>query len=264
MSAMQEKKSAGWKVGIAAIAAAGLAITGLTAANAATIQVVADDVVPYEIGGDSNRADYNYHEWHIGNVGPQNDGREPTADEIAIGEASFNFDNPAGITLYPDSVTGAPASTQLFKGNHIDEINVATPMTMAELEAFIDGISINVVSGSAYLQIAGIFAGGDPAGWTTLHPFESHGTSSDFLSMEWTGTGSGTFNTGPYSLTEATTAESTFLLYGVGIVVEEQTVVESLTFDGNTYMFAVAQEEEEVVEEDNTPTPPDLVDTARK
>lgn len=118
---------------------------GLSSAYAAAIPVGAGDVKPVEIGGDGVRADYNYDRWHMGHVVPSTPAEGPTPDEIAIGEASFSFNDPAGITLYPN-VAGATKDTQLFKGYNIaSEITTgSTTFDKDEFRAFLKSVSVEV------------------------------------------------------------------------------------------------------------------------
>lgn len=251
--ATARKGSKSWKFGIAAIAAAGLAVAGFSPAYAATIPVGAADVHPVEIGGTGSETGYNYHLWHIGG-----------AESEAIGNASFDFDNPAGITLHPNSVTGSAYSTQLFKGIHMDVIEATPAMTASELEAFLDGVSVEVVSGVVNLQIAGVFSPTDVpdplvsgSGWTTLRPVVAHGSAVATDLEQWQGSGNGP---SPRSLSDFLSAmdnlNGTFQLYGVGVVADVEAVIATITFGGNTYDFTGAAS--------NDPTPPSEIQTAAK
>lgn len=208
----------------------------------------------YEQGGNDGTAEgYNYDEWHIGNV---------NIGDAEIGEASFNFENPAGITLIPSSITGAAHATQLFKGYNIDDLNEQEPMTAEEFIEFVNGISI-VAEGNVHLQIAGQVTIGDvAAGWTTLRPAAAHGTVDASDIDEWVGTGT-LADRGSFTIAGLEGLVS-FKVFGVGVVADSgEALIESITFGGDTYSFA-AVVEEEVEDETTDPTPPTTVETARQ
>ena len=210
---------------LGAAAAVALTLGGMTPAYAATIPVGPDQVAPVEIGGDGSAAGYNYLEWHIGSakVGE-------TQDE-AIGNASFNFDNPAGITLLPRSVSGA--------------VNLQ-----------ISGL---------------LSTGDATGTWTTLRPVAAHGTVASALDIDQgvgTGPAYGTpFSRS--GLFEDMGNFGTFQLYGVGVVsdADPPSVVSSITFGGNTYDFTTAAAPTPGVPTPGAPaptapTPPAKIDTA--
>lgn len=254
--ATHQKTALSLKIGLAAVAAVGLSLTGFSPAFGATVNVGASDVAPIEVGGDGSDPDYNYDQWHIGSP-------------IAAAVPAFDFDDPAGITLYPNSVTGTTESTQLFKGRHITNISsdYLDDMNAEAFTEFLNGVSTNVASGTVNLQIAGMFDfdGDGNRNWTTLRPIAAHGgaVATNPALGNWTGTGVYAIGGAqelnlPLTdiLADMATDNGTFQLYGVGVVADNgDAVVASITFSGTTYNFAAAV---------NAPTPPTAVETAAK
>ena len=286
-----KKKKTPLKVGIAAIAAAGLVLSGASAAAAADFQIDVDGIAGFE-NGDESSDGYNYDQWHIGSVYNSDLGADAS---VTILEEGVQF-GPV-----PTDSGSSATITQIMKGYPVD----GRPSTVADIEAAISSISIDVASGSVTLQLP--FFGqseefpDDPAWLGTFRNSEPFGPGTHTLSTSTPLVNS----TLGWPFDELETVEDLYLLFetlvdlsegtawpellGIGFTGTPGTVVNSITFDGNTYYFGsgdvlpeqpVDEEEDDngdqddednqdddqnddAVEEDDivAPTPPQSVET---
>lgn len=262
------------KLGIAALAAAGLAFSAMTPAMAADYQLGPDEVIGFENGTEGD-AGYNYDQWHVGSV--YNSDLGP--------DASLEFGECAVTTLAVPANSEAPSEvTQVIKGFPID----ARPSTTADIRAMIETIEIDVESGNVTLQ---------------LPFFEQRVADDGEVVTTWLGTfrnttefGPGVHTLGPdvpltnetmnadaladwqngdsladfyAEMDDAIELQGEFIWYellGIGFTGSEGAVVNSITFNGDTYYFGegnclpVAPD----APGQTAPTPPKAVETARQ
>lgn len=284
MSELTTKKKTPLKLSIAALATAGLVLSGASAASAADFQIDIDDIAGFE-NGDETSTGYNYDQWHIGSV--SDSGVSADASVTMLDQGVEFLELPAEATA---------SITQVMKGYPIE----GRPLGSEGVPAAINSISIDVESGSVTLQLP----------FFDVIPGEDGATD-----RVWVGTfrNAVAFGEGVHSLTpdavmmsthagwpfeegEDTLADffqsivdyeadtdglQTLELLGIGFTGTPGTVVNSITFDGNTYYFGSGDvlpetpvddedeqdggdlEEDEAVEDDDivAPTPPESVET---
>lgn len=217
-----------FKFGVAALAAAALAFTGMAPANAAEVQLGPDSIIGFENGDESSPSTYNYDQWHIGNT---SDPAQLVTNSLEFGECSITG-------LVP--VEGRDV-TQVLKGYPVD----GRPSTVADIRAVIDSLSIDVLAGSVTLQLPFFaYQGDSDRQFTTLRNNVGFTEAGNFaLTGETVITLSGaTSDVGTLEemLDEMELAEDegvTFELLGVGFTLSEGASVSSIYFSGNQYRF---------------------------
>lgn len=232
-------KSGAIKLGFAALATAALTIGGLSPAYAADVQLGPDQIIGFENGAEGTDG-YNYDQWHIGNT----ENPDATVDQsLTFNECSVTFNEPVERTV-----------TQLLKGYPIAE----RPTGTDTLRSVIEGIVVDVESGSVTIQ---------------LPFFERYNYVNDPLDVPgeyWTGTfrNAEPFTGGEGSISGSTAlinsqwddelltldemlasmdeyiggeaddgVDTWFELLGIGITGQPGTVVNSISFGGDTYYF---------------------------
>lgn len=270
--------------GVAATAAFGLVIVGSVPAIAADYQLGPDDVAPYEFGDESS-ADWNYNEWHIS----QSYNPDAQLEEyVTFNECSVSFE---------EEPRGPQHHVVLLKGFDLDERPVAGlgewggDGTLAEFQAFVESVEIEVISGSVTLQLPVFeFDGDDDPDvineFTTIRSVSLGEGVHRFADLEITDSASwhdhsqGPNWTSAYAQYQYEVDRNYFYeILGVGFSGSEGAEVASLTFGGDTYYFGTGDctpiddvEEEDDVEdevEDDVdageeiiaPTPPASVET---
>lgn len=273
--------------GAAATAAVTLAIVGAVPASAADYWLGPDDVVPFEIGDESDEA-WNYNQWHV------------SQDDLQAELGTFVTFNECSITFNEDP-RGAQHVISILKGYDIDARPVADGALDGETDEFIpdvsqwreliDSLEIEVIEGDVTLQLP-VFAywGGasdaDPA-FTTLRNAVSFGPGVHTLAgVELTESGD-LFGLG-YELVPANLDRllgqiefwiaqygDIFEILAVGFAGSAGAEVASISFGGDTYYFGTGDcapvVDDEVVDDGDdlagdddvilAPTPPASVET---
>lgn len=284
MSMKQSIRRKGAVTGVAATAAFGLVLAGSVPAIAADYQLGEDDILPYEIG-DENLDSWNYNEWHIN----QTYNADAQLDEyVTFNECSISFN---------EDPRGAEHHIPVLKGFDLDARPLAALAeyggdgTLAEFQALIDSIEIEVISGSVTLQLPMFaFNGLD----SEPRPVE------DFTTVRSVGLGEGVHQFADLELTDSSgwlddiTTWAAFYgefqefidddylffeILGVGFTGSEGAEVASISFAGDTYYFGTGDctpvddaddedEDEDEVQDDAdageeiiAPTPPASVET---
>lgn len=262
------------KLGIAALAAVGLAFGAMTPAIAADYQHGPEEIIGFENGAEDD-AGYNYDQWHVGSV----------YNTDLDSEASLEFGECSVTTLAVPADAESDASiTQVLKGFPID----GRPSTVADIRAMIETISIDVESGSVTLQLP-FFLQAELTGeaieeWlgtfrnTTAFGPGVHKLGADVPLSNDTLDGGEFFGNGDNMndvyeamefFTESAAAEGQlvwFELLGIGFTGSEGAVVNSITFGGNTFYFGTGDclPITPVAPGETAPTPPKAVETARQ
>ncbi|WP_293696383.1 hypothetical protein [uncultured Agrococcus sp.] len=273
------KRFGALKLGFAAVAATALTFGAVNPAFAADYNVGPDDIIGWE-NGDEGSPDYNYDQWHVGNV---------DTPGTAV-DASLEFGECSVTTLAPVERT----VTQVLRGFPIAERPTADPDASVEdnFRSVLESIEIDVAEGSVTLQIPyfAYFDGetDEQPFFTTLRNTEGFGpgvhTLADVVMID----SSGYFPEDGHTLDEILEFLQSDIdvwgdvieLLGIGFTGSEGAVINSISFNGDTHYFGTGDcapdsgdededDEDEDVEEDDEdeePTPPrkpDQVDTGR-
>lgn len=260
---MRRGRATSIKFGLAALAAAALAFGAASPAFAADIQLGPDDIAGYEVGGVGTEPGFNYNTWHIGSV--DTPGTSVT-ESLSFGECNVTV-------LAPPAVSGQSV-TQVLSGFNPPVIpgnqRPTTEFTgdVSELQALIDTISIDVASGSVTLQLPVFyFEDGDTAsapGFTTFRNATGLGAGVHTLSADtvltdssgWTAPGDTVADVLGWIQSDVTGWGDVYQILGVGFTGSPGTVVNSISFGGNTYFFGTGSCAP------LAPTPPGSVQTA--
>lgn len=227
----RSKKVGALKIGFAAMAAAALTIGSMTPAYAADIQLGPADIIGFE-NGDEGSGDYNYDQWHVGNVDTPG---TPVEESLEFGECSVTTLAAVERTV-----------TQVLKGFPID----ARPTTentgdVSELQALIESMSIDVEQGSVTVQLPLFYheAGENEPFFTTFRNSSGFGPGVHTLDgvelTDSSGTGFGGMDYLELLDTMVDPIEDgdVFEFLGVGFTGSEGAEINSISFAGDTYYF---------------------------
>lgn len=226
----RSKAAQSLKFGFATLAAAALVMGGVSPAIAASTQIGPGSIAGYENGVEGTTG-YNYDQWHIGN----------TENSEFTSEDSLEFGTCSMTVLAP--VEGSV--TQVLKGFPVD----GRPTTPEQIEALAGSISIDMTSGFTTLQLpVFIYApeSSEADFFTTFRnaePFAEGGVHA--LTADTMLVGTGPFAAaGELSVAQllefvsAISADGAKVeVLGVGFTGAAGSVVNSLSFAGNTYQF---------------------------
>ena len=278
---VRPKRFSALKLGFAAVAATALAFGAATPALAADFTVGPDDIAGWE-NGDESSPDYNYDQWHVGNVDTPD---TPVDASLEFGECSVTTLAPAERTV-----------TQVLKGFPIAERPTADPENSVDdnLRSMLESIEIDVAEGSVTLQVP-YFAywDGDTDGqpfFTTLRNAEGFGPGVHNLADTVLIDSSGYFPEDggtvdeilEYLQADIDDWGDVIEILGVGFTGSDGAVINSISFDGDTYYFGTGdcapdsgdedgddeEDEEDTEDEDDedeptAPRKPEQVDTDR-
>lgn len=266
---MRRGRATSIKFGLAALAAAALAFGAASPAFAADIQLGPDDIAGYEVGGVGTEPGFNYNTWHIGSVSAPAGVGTPVTDSLSFGECNVTV-------LAPPAVSGQSV-TQVLSGFNPPVIpgnqRPTTEFTgdVSELQALIDTISIDVASGTVTLQLpVFLYLDGDTGttpDFTTFRNAAGLGPGVHTLTADtalnnstggpvWPAPGTSVADTLAFMQADVTTFGDIFQILGVGFTGSPGTVVNSISFGGNTYFFGTGSCAP------LAPTPPGSVQTA--
>lgn len=219
-------------MGLAVAATGALAFAGAAPAAAATVNVSSADVIGYQ-------DDAHYDQWHVGSVPVET----PVEDSLTFNECSV---------VTGDAPTDHPATiTQVLKGFEAGQIPTAdAERGTDELRGLIDSIEIEVESGVVSVQVPSFhYDSADSDGeFTTYRNAGNFGEGNHTLEGETLTATRGIGAALPSGSTFedvldgfdaelAANPEASFEFLGVGFTGTPGSIVNSITFDGDTYRF---------------------------
>lgn len=231
-------KRFGIKFGLVAVATAALVFGSVTPAFAADHYLNEGDFAGYEDGAEGTTG-YNYDQWHIGNTNKTID--SPVSESLSFGECSVTT-----LENLPDGYI------QVLKGYEPDERPTADDdVSLEELRALIDTISIDVAQGDVTLQLP-LFRYGPlgpddpvlPPDFTTLRNAETFGPGVHTLEGEdiFDSLLGVRLNASIDQLLDGLVGELSpnihyLELLGVGFTGSADAEINSISFGGDTYYF---------------------------